>query len=49
MKNNKGEILVGSAIVFKETGGKILFMLNKNNDGDFEILKIGSYEGRIFC
>lgn len=39
MKNEKGEILVGGAVVFKEGKGKNLFLLSKNNDGEFEILK----------
>ncbi len=39
MKNEKGEILVGGAIIFKEGKGKNLFLLSKNNDGEFEILK----------
>jgi len=39
MKNDKGEILVGGAVIFKEGKGKNLFLLSKNNDGDFEILK----------
>ncbi len=39
MKNDKGEILVGGAVSFKEGKGKNLFLLSKNNDGDFEILK----------
>jgi hypothetical protein len=39
MKNEKGEILVGGAVIFKEGKGKNLFLLSKNSDGDFEILK----------
>ncbi len=39
MKNEKGEILIGGAVVFKEGKGKNLFLLSKNNDGEFEILK----------
>ena len=39
MKNEKGEILDGGAVVFKEGKGKNLFLLSKNNDGEFEILK----------
>ncbi len=47
MKNEKGEILVGGAVIFKEgkdkaslpAGGKKLFLLTKNSDGEFEILK----------
>jgi hypothetical protein len=39
MKNEKGEILVGGAVIFKEGKDKKLFLLSKNNDGDFEILK----------
>lgn len=38
MKNN-GEVLIGGAVVFKEGKGKKLFLLNKNQDGDFELLK----------
>ncbi len=38
MKNNN-EVLVGGAVVFKEGKGKKLFLLSKNNDGDWEILK----------
>lgn len=39
MKNDKGEILVGGAVIFKEGKGKKLFLLTKNNEGEFEILK----------
>ena len=39
MKIGNGEILVGGAVVFKEGKGKNLFLLTKNNDGDWEILK----------
>ena len=39
MKNEKGEMLVGGAVIFKEGKGKNLFMLTKNNEGEFEILK----------
>lgn len=39
MKNEKGEILVGGAVIFKEGKDKKLFLLSKNNDGEFEILK----------
>ncbi|EKE05673.1 MAG: hypothetical protein ACD_19C00182G0001 [uncultured bacterium] len=39
MKNEKGEMLVGGAVIFKEGKGKNFFMLTKNNDGEFEILK----------
>ena len=47
MKNEKGEVLVGGAVVFKEgrdkrslsDGCKKLFLLSKNQDGDWEILK----------
>lgn len=39
MKNDKGEILVGGAVIFKEGKNKNLFLLNKNNDGEWEILK----------
>lgn len=39
MKNEKGEILVGGAVIFKEGKDKKLFLLSKNNEGDFEILK----------
>lgn len=38
MKNNN-EVLVGGAVVFKEGKAKKLFLLSKNNDGDWEILK----------
>lgn len=38
MKNNN-EMMIGGAIVFKEGKGKKLFLLSKNNDGDWEILK----------
>lgn len=38
MKNNN-EVLVGGAVVFKEGKGKKLFLLSKNNDGDWEVLK----------
>lgn len=36
---NTGEILVGGAVIFKEGKGKNFFMLTKNSDGEFEILK----------
>ena len=39
MKNGTGEILVGGAVIFKEGKAKNLFLLSKNNDGDWEILK----------
>lgn len=39
MKNEKGEILVGGAVVFKEGRAKKLFLLSRNNNGDWEILK----------
>ena len=39
MKNNNGEILVGGAVVFKEGKGKNHFLLSKNNEGEWEILK----------
>ena len=39
MKNNNGEMLVGGAVVFKEGRNKNLFLLVKNSEGDFEILK----------
>lgn len=39
MKSGNGEILVGGAVIFKEGKGKNLFLLTKNNDGDWEILK----------
>ncbi len=39
MKNEKGELLVGGAVIFKEGKDKKLFLLSKNNEGDFEILK----------
>lgn len=39
MKNNNGEVLVGGAVIFKEGKNKNLFLLNKNNDGEWEILK----------
>lgn len=38
MKNNN-EVLVGGAIVFKEGKAKKLFLLSKNNEGNWEILK----------
>lgn len=39
MKNEKGEILVGGAVIFKEGKSKKLFLLSKNNEGDWEMLK----------
>ncbi len=39
MKNDKGEILIGGAVVFKEVNGKKMFLLSKNGEGEFEILK----------
>ncbi len=39
MKNNNGEILIGGAVIFKEGRGKNHFLLSKNNDGEWEILK----------
>lgn len=39
MKNSNGELLVGGAVIFKEGKGKNLFLLLKNSDGDFELLK----------
>jgi len=39
MKNNNGEILIGGAVIFKEGKAKKLFLLSKNNNGDWEILK----------
>lgn len=39
MKNGNGEILVGGAVIFKEGKNKNLFLLNKNNEGEWEILK----------
>ncbi len=38
MKNN-GEVMIGGAVVFKEGKGKKLFLLSKNQDGEWEILK----------
>ena len=38
MKNNN-EVLVGGAVVFKEGKNKKMFLLSKNNNGDFEIPK----------
>jgi hypothetical protein len=38
MKNNN-EVMVGGAIVFKEGKGKKMFLLSKNNNGEWEILK----------
>lgn len=38
MKNNN-EVMIGGAVVFKEGRAKKLFLLSKNNDGDWEILK----------
>lgn len=38
MKNNN-EVMVGGAIVFKEGKAKKLFLLSKNNEGNWEILK----------
>jgi len=38
MKNNN-EMMIGGAVVFKEGKGKKLFLLSKNNEGDWEILK----------
>jgi len=39
MKNGNGEVLVGGAVVFKETKDKLQCLISKNNDGDFELLK----------
>jgi hypothetical protein len=38
MKNNN-EVMVGGAVVFKEGKAKKLFLLSKNNEGNWEILK----------
>lgn len=38
MKNNN-EVMVGGAVVFKEGKAKKLFLLSKNNEGEWEILK----------
>ena len=38
MKNNN-EVLVGGTVVFKEGKAKKLFLLSKNNEGNWEILK----------
>lgn len=38
MKNN-GEVMIGGALVFKEGRGKKLFLLSKNQNGEWEILK----------
>lgn len=39
MKNEKGEMLVGGAVIFKEGKLKKSFLLSKNNEGDWEMLK----------
>ena len=39
MKSGNGEILVGGAVIFKEGKNKNLFLLNKNNEDEWEILK----------
>lgn len=39
MKNNNGEVLVGGAVIFKEGRSKSNFLLSKNNNGDWELLK----------
>lgn len=39
MKNGNGEVLVGGAVVFKEGKDKLQYLISKNNDGDFELLK----------
>lgn len=38
MKNNN-DVMVGGAVVFKEGKAKKLFLLSKNNEGNWEILK----------
>lgn len=39
MKNGNGEVLVGGAVVFKEGKDKLQYLISKNNDGEFELLK----------
>ena len=39
MKNGNGEILIGGTVVFKEGKGKNLFLLTKNSDDEWDILK----------
>ena len=39
MKNGNGEMMVGGAVIFKEGKSKNLFLLSKNNEGEWEILK----------
>ncbi len=39
MKNGNSEVAIGGAIVFKDGRGKKLFMLSKNSEGKWELLK----------
>lgn len=39
MKNGNTEVAIGGAIVFKDGRGKKLFMLSKNSEGKWELLK----------
>ncbi|WKZ25387.1 MAG: hypothetical protein QY322_03290 [bacterium] len=39
MKNGNNEVLVGGAVVFKEGKSKLQYLLSKNSDGDWELLK----------
>jgi len=39
MSGKNGDMLVGCAVVFKERGGKIQFLLNKNDQEEWELLK----------
>lgn len=45
MKNGNGELLVGAVVIFKEGKGKKLFLLSKNINGDWEILKTTARRG----
>ncbi len=45
MKNGNGEILIGGSVIFKEGRGKILYLLIKNVDGDWEIPKTAVRRG----
>ena len=45
MKIINNEILVGGAVIFKEGRGKKFFLLSKNAEGNWEILKTAARRG----
>lgn len=46
MANRNNEMLIGCAVVFRELrGGKVKFLLNKDEDGNWEILKAVARKG----